>query len=76
MAPCTDTAVAAVVAGNEQFSKRLYREVVKDSGNLVVSPFSVSAVMAMVAEGAQGNTLDQILQGLALDGVDSGLGYR
>ena len=76
LAPCTSTAVAAVVRGNEEFSRRLYREVVKDSENLVVSPFSVSMVMAMVAEGAQGDTLDQILQGLALGGLDSGLGYR
>ena len=57
---------SGVVAGNEQFSKRLYSKVMGEPeveprpGNLVVSPSSLSTVLAMLAVGATGHTLTQL----------------
>ena len=33
---------------NDQFAKKLYNQIHSGEGNLVMSPFSVSAAMAMV----------------------------
>ena len=70
--------VKMVAASNEQYSYMMYnllRE--EEEGNLVMSPFSVSAVMAMVSAGAVGNTLKQIMSGLCFPSQDSlQLGYQ
>ena len=70
------TALEAVVEGNEKLAGRLFLEASKIPGNLVLSPSSVSTVLAMVAMGATGSTRDQLLTGLALPDQGVGLGYR
>ena len=37
-----------------------------DGDNVIMSPFSISAVVSMVLAGAKGNTAEQIRAGLAL----------
>merc|ERR1719186_1180970 len=69
--------VKSVAASNEQFSTKLYDVLKKDEGNLIMSPFSVSSVMAMVSAGAGGNTLQQIRSGLSFPSPSSlQLGYK
>merc|ERR1711875_143361 len=50
--------VKSVAKSNDQFSKSFYDLLRKEEGNLIMSPFSVSGVMAMVSAGARGNTLE------------------
>merc|ERR1711970_1686451 len=49
----------------------------EEEGNLIISPFSVSAVLAMLSAGAQGSTLEQIRSGLSFPAQASlMLGYQ
>eukprot|EP00092_Neocalanus_flemingeri_P069751 GFUD01085537.1.p1 GENE.GFUD01085537.1~~GFUD01085537.1.p1 ORF type:complete len:468 (+),score=155.40 GFUD01085537.1:327-1730(+) len=69
--------VRSVAASNEQFSSKLYDVLKGEEGNLIMSPFSVSGVMAMVSAGAGGNTLQQIQSGLSFPSPSSlQLGYQ
>ena len=58
--------VAAVVAANEQFSRRIYSQLGGHHDNLVFSPSSLSTVLTMLATGAHGKALKQLQQGLSL----------
>jgi len=53
--------VESVSRAAEEFSKSLYG-VVKETeeGNILFSPYSVAAVLAMLSEGARGKTLDMM----------------
>merc|ERR1719233_1796706 len=53
-----------VTHSNDKFSTKLYDLLRKEYQNFVFSPFSISAVMAMLNTGARGQTLDQIKKGL------------
>jgi len=69
--------VKSVAKSNDQFSKDLYDLLRKEEGNLIMSPFSVSGVMAMVSAGARGNTEEQIRSGLSFPPSESlQLGYK
>jgi len=69
--------VKSVAKSNDQFSKSFYDLLRKEEGNLIMSPFSVSGVMAMVSAGARGNTLDQIMSGLSFPAPGTlQLGYK
>jgi serine protease inhibitor len=46
-----------------------------NTGNAVVSPVSVSTLLALVQQGAGGNTLNQLTDGLYLDKEQSRQGY-
>ena len=58
--------LAAVVAANEQFSKRMYSQLGGSHDNLVISPSSISTVLTMLATGAYGKALKQLQQSLSL----------
>jgi hypothetical protein len=62
--------VATVAAGNQAFLAKLFPALAQASdngaGNLVVSPFSLSSVLAMLYAGATGQTEREIREGLAL----------
>ena len=60
--------VSAVAASNEQFSRRLYSKLLEDMNeeNLVISPWSISTVLTMLAAGARGKALLQLHRGLSL----------
>merc|ERR1712106_574482 len=69
--------VKSVARSNDEFSIKLYDLLKKEKGNLIMSPFSVSSVMAMVSAGAGGNTLQQIRSGLSFPSPYSlQLGYQ
>merc|ERR1712002_1241961 len=69
--------VKSVAKSNDQFSQDLYDLLRKEEGNLIMSPFSVSGVMAMVSAGARGNTEEQIRSGLLFPPSESlQLGYK
>ncbi|QDP96912.1 serpin family protein [Microlunatus elymi] len=51
---------AVVVTELGDFSADLYRIVAERAGNLVLSPYSVAAALAMVLTGARGETADQL----------------
>ena len=57
--------VRSVSSSNNKFSVRLYDLLKSKEGNLLMSPFSVSAVMAMVSAGARANTFTQIMKGFS-----------
>jgi serpin B len=52
----------AFVAGNTTFALELYRRLVLPGANLICSPYSVSAALALVQSGARGSTDQQIAQ--------------
>lgn len=52
----------ALVSGDTQFAIDLYQQLAKETpdGNLFFSPYSLSTAIAMLAEGAQGETVREI----------------
>jgi serpin B len=69
--------VRSVASRNDKFSLKLYDLLKNTEGDLLMSPFSVSAVMAMVSAGARGNTLTQIMKGFSFPNSSSlHLGYQ
>ena len=61
-----------VVDGNSEFAFKIFREMYKvdDSGNMFISPASISTALAMVMNGAQGNTLEELTDALEFKGID------
>jgi hypothetical protein len=55
----------SVSSSNNKFSVSLYDLLKSKEGNLPLSPFSVSAVMAMVSAGARSNTFTQLMKGFS-----------
>ena len=69
--------VRSVASSNDQFSLKLYDLLRNKEGDLLMSPFSMSVVMAMVSAGARGNTLTQIMKGFSFPTPSSlQLGYK
>ncbi|MBU2523258.1 MAG: serpin family protein [Nanoarchaeota archaeon] len=57
----TAEGIQDVVDANNQFAFDLYSELVRsENGNIFYSPYSISAALAMVYEGAKGKTADEI----------------
>jgi serpin B len=64
-----------VAAGNTAFGLELYGKLREKDGNLICSPYSASAALAMTAAGAKGDTAAQMAQVLHLpDGPDKAAG--
>ncbi len=62
-APMAGTAqVQSVVDGNTMFALKLYSQLATNSGNLFLSPYSISTCLAMLYAGASGNTKQQMSQ--------------
>lgn len=56
---------------NSDFAARLYRVVSsRTDGNVLLSPFTLSAGLMALLSGTAGPTQDQLLQGLSLAGLD------
>jgi serpin B len=60
-----DAAVQLKRSGND-FALRMYRELAKDGENVLVSPYGLFTVMAVVNAGAKGNTKAQIDKAMGL----------
>lgn len=67
----TETEKALSESGN-QFSFNLFRELTETGGeeNIFISPLSVSMALAMVLNGAEGETYEQMRQTLGLSELD------
>ena len=69
--------VDMVAKGNTEFGGRLYDLLREDPGNIIMSAFSVSAVMAMASSGAGGETLAQMTSGMSFPSTEHlVIGYR
>jgi serpin B len=66
IAPGDPQARKVVVQGSNAFAFDLYERLSGDSGNLIYSPYSISAALAMTRLGAQGETADQMTKVLQL----------
>ena len=57
-----EAAVAPVVEANSDFAIDLYQQLAKENAveNLFFSPYSISSALAMTAEGARGQTADEM----------------
>lgn len=62
----SDPSVTALVAGNTAFALSLYRQLASATGNLLFSPFSISAILALTCAGARGRTQTQMADTLCL----------
>ena len=66
-----------VAKGNTEFGGRLYNILREKSGNIIMSPFSASAVVAMASAGAGGETLAQMTTGMCFPSPEQlAMGYR
>ena len=69
-----EAGMARVAEATEKFSRSLYSAMVEDVGaadNLLVSPFSAAAVVAMAAAGARGDTAQQMWAGLGVPDTEA-----
>ncbi|XP_068174996.1 leukocyte elastase inhibitor-like [Antennarius striatus] len=64
---CASSIMAAISSSNTAFALELLRTLSQEnpSGNVFVSPLSISSAMAMVHLGAKGNTATQMAQALS-----------
>ncbi|XP_053286049.1 leukocyte elastase inhibitor isoform X1 [Pleuronectes platessa] len=64
---CTSSAMAAISSSNTAFALELFRTLSRanPSGNVLVSPLSISSALAMVYLGARGDTAAQMAQALS-----------
>ncbi|MBX9581703.1 MAG: serpin family protein [Gemmataceae bacterium] len=58
--------VPAAADGNNRFAVDLYGKLAENPGNVLLSPFSAHAALAMTATGAAGNTRDRMAKVLHL----------
>ena len=63
-------AVEAVANANNNFGNVLFKILAKPEQNLIMSSFSVSTVLNMILNGAEGSTAYQLKQGLTLKDFD------
>ena len=63
-------AVEAVANANNNFGNVLFKILAKPEQNLIMSSFSVSTVLNMILNGAEGSTASQLKQGLTLKDFD------
>ena len=63
-----------VVDANSAFAFDIFRTLYEtdDEGNLFVSPASISTALAMLMNGANGSTLEEIQDALRFNGIDAG----
>ena len=63
-------AVAAVAVANANFGNVLFKTLAKPDENLVMSSYSVSSVLNMILQGAEGSTASQLKEGLQIKDCD------
>jgi serpin B len=60
----TGSDVEAVAAGNTKFALKLYDQLNDETGNLFLSPYSISTALAMTYAGARGETETEMAKAL------------
>lgn len=66
------TTEAAFVEQSNRFTFELLSSVIDSPGNIMISPYSLSAALSMLANGANGNTKDSILETIGFSGTELG----
>ena len=63
-------AEAEIIDAGQDFSFNLFREIAKDKGyrSIIMSPFSALIANCMLANGAEGETYEQIIKTIGYDG--------
>jgi serpin B len=76
MLPPNPEAAASVAAGQAEFGVSLYRSLGAKSGNIFLSPTSISAALGMVYAGGEGETAQEMAQALRYPavGLHEGMG--
>lgn len=69
IAPPPPDAVAKLAAGNNEFGFELYERLRAEAGNNILSPMSLTTVLAMTYGGAKGETAAQMKKVLGFDGA-------
>lgn len=69
----TEEALAKLSAGNAQFAFDLFQALRSEEGNLFLSPYSISAALAMTHAGARGETAQQMAETLHFEHADEEL---
>lgn len=64
-------AQSPALAGNAAFAADLHHALARRSGNLVFSPSSIAATLAMTYEGARGETATQLATALRVDSMNA-----
>jgi serpin B len=64
--PAPLDAAALAARGNNLFAFRLYERLARKDGNVVFSPYSLSAALSMAYAGARGETAREMAQALSL----------
>lgn len=59
-----------IAEGLNRFSASLYQQAVRNGGNVVLSPYSVSAALSMALAGAKGETAAEMAKALGQDAAD------
>ena len=63
--------VKMVSEAERRFSRSLYTELKKEEGNILFSPYGVTAVLAMLCEGARGETREMMRRVMFLPEQDT-----
>ena len=61
---CPASDVEDLATDNTRFALKLYKELNDGSGNLFISPYSISTAMAMALGGARGETAREMAEAL------------
>ncbi len=56
--------------GNNAFAVDVYKRLAEKEGNIFFSPFSISSALAMTLAGARGETAEEMISTLRLDGLE------
>jgi serpin B len=64
--PAWSPEMQTIAEGNNAFAFDLYAQLRTEPGNLFFSPFSIHTALAMTADGARGETLDEMVKVLHL----------
>jgi serpin B len=66
-------AALALAHGNTQFALHLHQQISARGGNILCSPFSISAALAMTCAGARGETAQEMASALRFPSIGPGL---
>lgn len=64
-----ENAMKSVSKANSDFAVKLYHQIRKGKGNLLISPYSITSAIAMTYAGANGNTAKEMADVLSISSI-------